>query len=113
MIARAAAAFVALIFLVTLVFVGVCLAAFAIDTALTPPLGVAWAAALTAFILLVIPVVWMISVFLRPRPTPAKFFAEGSVIGAFASLAKDHPIISVATAGLFGIAEAFFKRRKK
>jgi hypothetical protein len=114
MIMRAAAGAVALLMAIAVVCTGVVYLGAAIDTALIDRLGVPGAAALTAFILLVGPLVWCLSVLLRkPRKPPVRALGEealGLVLGA---LAKDTSIVALAGAGLFGIAEAFFKSRRK
>jgi hypothetical protein len=114
MIMRAAAGAVALLMAIAVVCTGVGYLGVAIDAALTKPLGVPGAAALTAFILLIGPLVWCLSVLLRkPRKPPARALGEEAIGLVLGALAKDTSIVALAGAGLFGIAEAFFKSRRK
>jgi hypothetical protein len=113
MIMRAAAGAVALLMAIAVVCTGVGYLGIAIDTALAKPLGVPGAAALTAFILLIGPLIWCLSVLLRKPPKPpVRAFGEealGLLMGAFL---KDTSIVAMVGAGLFGLAEAYFKSRR-
>ncbi|HVX56313.1 MAG TPA: hypothetical protein VHA37_01165 [Candidatus Saccharimonadales bacterium] len=112
MIMRAAAGVVALLMAIAVVCTGVAYLGVAIDAALVNELGVPGAAALTAFILLIVPLVWCLSVLLRkPRKPPA--LGEEALGLLLTALAKDTSIVALAGAGLFGIVEAFFKSRRK
>ena len=113
MIMRAAAGAVALLMAIAVVCTGVGYLGAAIDTALVNELGAPGAAALTAFILLVGPLVWCLSVLLRkPRKPPARALGEEALAVLLGTLAKDTSIIAMVGAGLFGVAEAFFKSRR-
>jgi NhaP-type Na+/H+ or K+/H+ antiporter len=114
MIMRAAAGVVALLMAIAVVCTGVVYLGAAIDTALVNELGVPGAAALTAFILLIVPLVWCLSVLLRkPRKPPARALGEEALGLLLGALAKDTSLVALAGAGLFGIVEAFFKSRRK
>jgi hypothetical protein len=114
MIMRAAAGVVALLILTALIFIGVVYLGTAIDMALINALGVPGAAALTAFILLIGPVIWCLSVLLRrppPKP-PGRALGEEALGILMGTFAKDTSIIAMVGAGLFGIAEAYFRNRR-
>lgn len=114
MIMRAAAGVVALLLAIAVVCTGVAYLGVAIDTALIKQLGVPGAAALTAFILLIIPLVWCLSVLLRkPRKPPARALGEEALALLLGTFAKDTSIIAAVGAGLFGLAEAYFRSRRK
>lgn len=90
---------------------GVAFAGFAIWAALTPSLGEAWAAAITAFIFLVGPLGAAIALGTRRRRS---FFegGEGGVAGLFGLLARERPLMLLFGAALLGVAETFLKKRK-
>lgn len=92
-------------------FFGVAFAGYAIWAALTPPLGEAWAAAITAFIFLVGPLGAAIALGTRRRRS---FFegGEGGVAGLFGLLARERPLMLLFGAALLGVAETFLKKRK-
>jgi hypothetical protein len=114
MILRAAAGAVALLIVAAVIFTGVVYMGSAIDTALINALGVSGAAAFTAFILLIGPLVWCLSILLRkPAKPPARAFGEEAVGILLGALAKDTSLLALAGAGLFGLVEAFFKSRRK
>jgi hypothetical protein len=113
MIMRAAAGAVALLIVMAVIFTGGVYMGTAIDTALTNALGVPGAAALTAFILLIGPLVWCLSVLLRkPAKPPVRALGEEAVGILLGALAKDTSLLALAGAGLFGLVEAFFKSRR-
>lgn len=109
--AKAVAAIIMLLFLSSLLMAGTFAAAFAIDVALTPSLGTAGAAGLTAFILLILPLGWAIISLIR-RPPPSHLLSETAIATVLASLAKEMPVIALVGAALIGAAGAFFKRKK-
>ena len=114
MIMRAAAGVVALLLAIAVVCTGVGYLGAAIDAALVKSLGVPGAAALTAFILLIVPLVWCLSVLLRkPRKPPARALGEEALGILMGTFVKDTSIVAMVGAGLFGIAEAFFRTRRK
>lgn len=93
-----------------MIWFGIGLAAYALLTALTEPVGLAWAAAITAAVLLVGPVGWMVVTSLR-NPTPAAkpngYAKTGNpILAALAATAEEKPLLAVLGAGLFGVAEA-------
>ncbi|HSM94673.1 MAG TPA: hypothetical protein VLT91_01425 [Rhizomicrobium sp.] len=104
MVARAAAALLGLLFLASLIFVGVVCAAFAIDEALVNSVGVAGAAAITALLFLAGPVIaLMVFALRRPRESP---------LVALLSSASS-PLAAILGAGAVGLAEAFLRKRKR
>ncbi|HEY2033586.1 MAG TPA: hypothetical protein VGH02_07840 [Rhizomicrobium sp.] len=104
MVARVAAALLGLLFLATLIFVGVVCAAFAIDEALVNWAGVAGAAGITAFLFLIGPVIALL-VFALRRPRPSPFVALLS--------SASSPLAAIFGAGAMGLAEAFLKKRRR
>jgi hypothetical protein len=114
MIMRAAAGVVALLIVMAVIFTGVVYMGTAIDAALVNSLGVPGAAALTAFILLIVPLIWCLSILLRkPAKPPARALGEEAIGLLLGALAKDTSLVALAGAGLFGLIEAFFKSRRK
>jgi hypothetical protein len=104
MVARAAAALLGLLFLASLIFVGVVCAAFAIDEALVNSVGVAGAAAITALLFLAGPVIALI-VFALRRPRESAFMALLT--------SASSPLAAILGAGALGLAEAFLSKRKR
>lgn len=106
MVAKAASAIIGLIFLASLVFVGVICAAFAIDQALTNLTGVAGAAALTALIFLAGPVIALL-VFALRRPR------ESALMQLLSSFSRSSPLVAILGAGALGLAEALLKKKHR
>jgi hypothetical protein len=104
MVARAAAALLGLLFLASLIFVGVVLAAFAIDSALVNVVGVAGAAAITALLFLAGPVLALL-IFSMRRPRESLFM---SMLSSGTS-----PLAAILGAGALGLAEAFLKKKRR
>lgn len=104
MVARAAAAIIALLFLSSLIFVGVVAAAFSIDDALTAMMGPAGAAAITALIFLAVPVIALLIFALR-RPR------ESVLMSLLAS--GTSPLAAILGAGALGLAETFLRKRRR
>jgi len=104
MVARAAAALLGLLFLASLIFVGVVLAAFAIDNALVNVAGVAGAAAITALLFLAGPVLALL-IFAMRRPRESLFM---SMLSSGTS-----PLAAILGAGALGLAEAFLKKKRR
>jgi hypothetical protein len=106
MVARAAAAIIGLIFLASLVFVGVVCAAFAIDAALTNIAGVSGAAAITALIFLAGPVIALL-VFALRRPR------ESALMQLLSTFSRSSPLVAILGAGALGLAESLLKKKKR
>jgi hypothetical protein len=104
MVARAAAALLGLLFLASLIFVGVVCAAFAIDSALVNVVGVAGAAAITALLFLAGPVLALL-IFAMRRPRESLFM---SMLSSGTS-----PLAAILGAGALGLAEAFLKKKRR
>ncbi|MBS0277860.1 MAG: hypothetical protein JSR81_09570 [Proteobacteria bacterium] len=104
MIAKVAAAFLGLLFLASLIFIGVFCAAYAIDQAFVNVAGVAGAAAITAILLLAGPVIaLLIFAVRRPRESPfISLLTSGS-----------SPLAALLGAGALGLAEVFLKKRRR
>jgi hypothetical protein len=104
--AKAAAAVIGLLFLASLIFVGVFCAAFAIDQAFAALVGTAWAAAITAVLLLFVPLFALLVVLLR-RPR------ESALMQFLTTLSHSSPIVAVLGAGAIGLAESLLKKTKR
>jgi hypothetical protein len=104
MVARAAAALLGLLFLASLIFVGVVCAAFAIDSALVNVVGVAGAAAITALLFLAGPVLALL-IFAMRRPRESLLM---SMLSSGTS-----PLAAILGAGALGLAEAFLKKKRR
>ena len=112
MFARTAAGAVAFLILGAVTLVGVACAAIAIDLALTPAIGPAWAAAVTAVILLIAPVTfWIVLAVKGANGGPKE--GEEVMLKTLASLAKNSPLLALAGAALFGAADALIRRNKR
>ena len=103
---------------ITLVCVGVALAGFAIFAAFAPLVGPALAAAIAAFIFLVVPIAGCLILAQRGRRKWPDAFREGAAtpenvaLAYLAALAKDRPLIAVMCAALVGVASAFIRKKK-
>jgi len=104
MIAKVAAALLGLLFLASLIFIGVVCAAFAIDQAFVNIAGVAGAAAITAILLLAGPVTALL-IFSVRRPRESPFI---SLLTSGSS-----PLSAILGAATLGLAEAFLKKRRR
>jgi hypothetical protein len=95
-----------------LVWAGIGFAGFALTAALAPSLTWAGAAALTALLLLIVPVG---VVLLYGQNTTGEARAKGpeSVLSAIAQIARERPLLAMVGAALFGAAEVLLNSRKK
>lgn len=112
MIAKIAGGVLGAIFVSALILVGVAFLAFAIDISLAPHLGDAWAAVLTAFILLIIPLAAWVVVTIQAAAA-RKRRNEEVVLGALAMLLKETPLMAIGGAALVGVVSKLMKRRKR
>ena len=111
MFARTAAGAVVGVIAGAFILVGVAFAGFAIFTALERPVGVAGAAALTALILLIGPLLFVfVAAFRQP---PKSEIGETVLLNLFSGLARDKPLIAMLGAGLFGAADIFLRKRRR
>jgi hypothetical protein len=93
---------------------GIGFAGYALMTSLSPGLGTPGAAAITAAILLIVPIV--VVVFSRSsKPDDAADPAKGadSVLSAIAKVAKERPLVAMIAAALFGAAEIYLNQRRQ
>jgi uncharacterized membrane protein len=104
---------------ISMTFIGVALAGYAIVTALEPSLGMAGAAAV-ASVFLLLPVMCALVVILimqagaaRRRREERSKETEEAVISVLSFLAGDRPWIAVAGAALVGVMGYFMRGRKK
>lgn len=111
MIAKAAAGIVLGIIVAAMILVGVCFAGFAIFTALQTPVGVPGAAALTALILLIGPLLFIFVASLF-RPRRQDFVGDAFVANLFSGLVRDKPLLAMLGAGLVGAAGVFLRRKR-
>lgn len=110
MFARLGAGAVGLMFLAALIFAGVAAAALAIGLALAPAVGAVGAAALTALIFLLGPLI--VAIILLAK-SAARRSSEETLIRSLSLLAKDAPLIAIAGAGILGLLEFLLRRRKR
>jgi hypothetical protein len=109
MIAKAVATVVLGLIAAAMILVGTSFAGFAIFTALEKPVGVPGAAALTALILLIGPVLFVLAAAIfRPR----RRSNEVLIAELFSGLVRDKPLLSMVGAGLVGAAGMFLRRRR-
>ena len=112
MLSRAASKILLLQLAACLSFFGVGALAFAIWTGLTPSLGEAWAAALTALILLIAPLTAALVLGIPRRKPKGLHGGEEAAAAMLTGIVKDRPFLLLLGAALLGAADAFFKRRK-
>ena len=110
MIAKAGAAVVLGLIAAAMVLVGTSFAGFAIFTALETPVGIPGAAALTALIFLIGPLLFIfIAAIFRPRRDYAN---DALIAGLFSGLVRDKPLLAMVGAGLLGAAGIFLRKRR-
>jgi hypothetical protein len=111
MIAKAAAGIVLGLIVAAMILVGVCFAGFAIFSALQTPVGVPGAAALTALIFLIGPLLFiLIAALFRPRPRD--LVGVAFVAKLFSGFVRDKPRLAMLGAGLVGAAGIFLRRKR-
>jgi hypothetical protein len=100
---------------VTLMVFGVGFLGYALTAALTPPLGVAGAAAVTGGVFVGPPFLWAIVALLmrRPPPRPAPIPPGSMWLTLFQAIARETPWVAVVGAGLVAAAEIFLVRGKR
>jgi len=111
MIAKAAAGIVLAIIAGAMILVGVAFAAFAIFSALSTPVGIPGAAALTALILLIGPLLFIFIAALF-RPKRQDFVGDAFISSALSGLVRDKPLIAMVAAGVLGAAGIFLRRKR-
>jgi hypothetical protein len=111
MIAKAAAGVVLGFIVAAMVLVGVSFAGFAIFTALSRPVGVPGAAALTALILLIGPLLFAFVASIR-QPRRTNLLSEAALLNLLSGVTKDRPLLAMAGAGLLGAAAMFLRKRR-
>ena len=94
------------------IWVGIGFGGVALTVALSPYLGLAGAAALTAFLLLLVPACVVLLYGRRPA-TEASTRSSESILSAIAHIAKERPLLAMLGAALFGAAEVLLNSRKK
>lgn len=94
-----------------LLWAGIGFAGIALTTFLAPYLGLPGAAALTAFLFLLIPFC-MVLFFGRSSSGLGGAKQADSVLSAIAVVARERPILAVIGAALFGAAEVFLSSRR-
>jgi hypothetical protein len=100
-----------------LIWIGIAFAGFALLTALTPALGLAGAAAIVAALLLLGPLGALVALLIRRPARPAESaLGDGGnhelLMAVLGAISRNKPLIAVATAGLLGIVEMLFRKRK-
>jgi LPXTG-motif cell wall-anchored protein len=111
MIAKAAAGVVLGLIVAAMVLVGVSFAGFAIFTALQVPTGLAGAAALTALILLIGPLLFIFIASLF-RPRRQDFIGDAFLANLFTGIVRDRPLLAMLGAGLIGAAGIFLRKKR-
>lgn len=111
MIAKAAAGIVFGFIAVAMILVGVAFAGYATFTALAIPLGAPGAAALTALVMLIGPLLFIVAAALF-RPRPKQVLNEAFVVNLFSGLAKQKPFLAMLGAGLLGAAGILLRKRR-
>ena len=126
MLDHAIARAVVLLAIIGLVWSGIVLAALALTLALTPYVGLAGGAALTATLCFLPALIWLAARGLSRPNSPrlnsnpsqdhshtAQGNSETAVLTALSALAEEKPLLAVISAGLFGAADVLFKERRK
>jgi hypothetical protein len=111
MIAKTAAGVVLGIIAVAMIAVGVSFAGYAIFTALAAPVGNPGAAALTALILLIGPLLFVLLAMMF-RPRKEDLLNDQFIMSVLSGLARDKPLIAMVGAGLLGAAGIFLRKRR-
>jgi hypothetical protein len=111
MIAKTAAGVVLGIIAVAMIAVGVSFAGYAIFTALAAPVGIPGAAALTALILLIGPLLFVLLAMMF-RPRKEDLLNDQFIMSVLSGLARDKPLIAMVGAGLLGAAGIFLRKRR-
>lgn len=112
MFAKTAAGAVLAIIAAAMVFLGVCFASFAIFTALQPSVGVPGSAAITALILLIGPLLFVVAAAIR-QPPKKDLVAEEMLLSLFTGVARKKPLLALIGAGAVGAVDIFLRRRRK
>ena len=120
-----AAAFLLFLCSVVLVLAGAGFACYALYAAFVPLVGSAYAAAITAAILLFVPMLGLVLLSIRARRSRTRLFEkiaasqgpftaspDNVALGFLAGLARDKPITAVLLAGAFGAAASLFRDKK-
>jgi hypothetical protein len=95
-----------------LIWVGIGFAGVALTEALSPSLTFAGAAAVTAFLLLLVPA--CVVLLYGRRPTgPVNTKSSDSILSAISHIARERPLLAMLGAALFGAAEVLLNSRKK
>ncbi len=95
-----------------LIWVGIGFAGFALTVALSPSLTLAGAAALTAFLLLVVPV-FVVLLYGSRTAGVDETGASDSILSDIAHIARKRPLLAMLGAALFGAAEVLLNNGKK
>ncbi|HVT25770.1 MAG TPA: hypothetical protein VHD95_14175 [Rhizomicrobium sp.] len=111
MIAKTAAGVVLGIIAIAMIAVGVSFAGYAIFTALAAPVGIPGAAALTALILLIGPLLFVLLAMMF-RPRKEDLLNDQFIMSVLSGLARDKPLIAMVGAGLLGAAGIFLRKRR-
>jgi hypothetical protein len=111
--------------LFALIGIGLAFAAYAVYAAFLPLIGAAWAAAIIAFVFLIIAALICLVASAQIKARAGRSLLGQFILGgaarrttndagtaAFAGVARDHPLIAVAAAIVTGLASAFLRRRR-
>jgi hypothetical protein len=114
---RGGSSAVVLLFGACLILAGLGFGGYAIMLALTPKVGPAGAAALTAAIMLVLPVAFLLWGRLRKPPLVERAAAssalgpDAAMLAVLARMSRDQPLMAIFGAGLIGAAGMLLKNR--
>jgi hypothetical protein len=99
---------------VGLIWGGIGFAGYALMSSLSPGLGTTGAAAITAAVLLIVPIV-VVAFSRRSEPEEKPDVAKGAdnVLSAIAKVAKERPLVAMIAAALFGAVEVYLNQRRK
>lgn len=111
MIAKVAAGFLLASLAGSLILAGVGFLGFAIFAGLGPHIGTAGAAALTALILLFVPLIYIAVASLSAPRRRADPVADSALMTMLAVMIKDKPLLSLLGAGLAGAAGIWLKKK--
>ncbi len=111
--ARVVSKLIFVIFGAAMVWIGVGFLAFAIAAGLTPLVGMAWAAAIAAAILLVPALSVALFLGRRRPPSALALGGETTLFAVISSLVREKPLMAILGAGLFGALEVWLNRKKK
>ena len=95
-----------------LIWAGIGFGGYALMAVLAPDLTWAGAAAVTAFVMLIVPLV-VVLLFGRSTTETVKPKGADGILSAISHIAKERPLLAMLGAALFGAAEVLLNSRRK